>query len=373
MKGAWQALFLMGIYLSTPKTEKASEDGENDKLRFGLSSMQGWRASMEDAHAAHPYLDESTSYFGVYDGHGGKAVSKFCAKYLHQQVLKSEAYLAGDLGTSLQKSFLRMDEMMRGQRGWRELAVLGDKIEKLSGMLEGFIWSPRSSEANDRVNDWAFEEGPHSDFTGPNSGSTACVAVIRGNKLVVANAGDSRCVLSRKGQAHNLSKDHKPELEAEKDRILKAGGFIQVGRVNGSLNLARAIGDMEFKQNKYLPVEKQIVTADPDITSVELCDDDEFLVIACDGIWDCMSSQQLVDFIHQQLKTENKLSAVCEKVFDRCLAPAAGGEGCDNMTMILIQFKKPSNSPDASSVTNQPQSSAQPSEADRSSETIESK
>ncbi|XP_027344530.1 probable protein phosphatase 2C 60 isoform X2 [Abrus precatorius] len=361
----------MGIYLSSPKTDKASDDGENDRLRYGLSSMQGWRASMEDAHAAHPYLDESTSYFGVYDGHGGKAVSKFCAKYLHQQVLKSEAYLAGDLGTSLQKSFLRMDEMMRGQRGWRELAVLGDKIEKISGMLEGFIWSPRSSEANDRFDDWAFEEGPHSDFSGPTSGSTACVAVMRGNKLVVANAGDSRCVLSRKGQAHNLSKDHKPELEAEKDRILKAGGFIQVGRVNGSLNLARAIGDMEFKQNKTLPAEKQIVTADPDINSVELCDDDEFLVIACDGIWDCMSSQQLVDFIHQQLKTEDKLSAVCEKVFDRCLAPTAGGEGCDNMTMILIQFKKPS-SPDAS-VTTQPQSSAQPAEADRVSEKIGSK
>lgn len=51
-----------------------------------------------------------------------------------------------------------MDEMMRGQRGWRELAVLGDKMEKLSGMLEGLIWSPRSSEANDRVDDWAFEE-----------------------------------------------------------------------------------------------------------------------------------------------------------------------------------------------------------------------
>lgn len=51
-----------------------------------------------------------------------------------------------------------MDEMMRGQRGWRELAVMGDKIEKLSGMLEGFIWSPRSSEANDRVDEWAFEE-----------------------------------------------------------------------------------------------------------------------------------------------------------------------------------------------------------------------
>ncbi|WVY89193.1 hypothetical protein V8G54_034707 [Vigna mungo] len=363
--------FEMGIYLSAPKTEKASEDGENDKLRFGLSSMQGWRASMEDAvsnhlllflrfvsfasawflcchrqHAAIPYLDESTSYFGVYDGHGGKAVSKFCAKYLHQQVLKSESYRAGDISTSLQKSFLRMDDMMRGQRGWRELAVLGDKIEKLSGMLEGFIWSPRGSEANENVDDWAFEERVLSD-------------------LVITAAHY---------KAHNLSKDHKPDLEAEKDRILKAGGFIQVGRVNGSLNLARAIGDMEFKQNKYLPAEKQIVTADPDVTSVELCDDDEFLVIACDGIWDCMSSQQLVDFIHQQLKTENKLSAVCEKVFDRCLAPTAGGEGCDNMTMILIQFKKPS-SPDVS-VTNQPQSSAQPQppETDKSSEKkVESK
>ncbi|KAK6912485.1 PPM-type phosphatase-like domain [Dillenia turbinata] len=272
-------LIKMGIYLSTPKTEKFSEDGENDRVRYGLSSMQGWRATMEDAHAAHPDLDASTSFFGVYDGHGGKVVAKFCAKYLHQQVLKSEAYSAGDLGTSVQKAFFRMDEMMRGQRGWRELAVLG--------MLEGFIWSPRSGDGGDQVDDWAFEEeykdavtasGPHSDFSGPTSGSTACVAIIRNNQLLVANAGDSRCVISRKGQ-------------------------------------------------------------------VELCEDDEFIVLACDGIWDCMSSQQLVDFIHEHLNTETKLSAVCEKVMDKCLAPSTiGGEGCDNMTMVLVQFKKPGQS-----------------------------
>ncbi|XP_028121662.1 probable protein phosphatase 2C 60 isoform X4 [Camellia sinensis] len=87
----------------------------------------------------------------------------------------------------------------------------------------------------------------------------------------------------KQGFAYNLSRDHKPDLEAEKDRILKAGGFVQYGRVNGSLNLARAI-DMELKQNKSLPAEKQIVTANPDVNTVELCDDDEFLVIACDGI-----------------------------------------------------------------------------------------
>ncbi|KAL2489937.1 putative protein phosphatase 2C 60 [Forsythia ovata] len=333
--------FEMGIYLSTPKTDKFSEDGENPRLSYGLSSMQGWRAAMEDAHAAIPDLDSSTSFFGVYDGHGGKVVAKFCAKYLHQQVLKHEAYLAGDIGTSVQKAFFRMDEMMRGQRGWRELAVLGDKINKFTGMIEGLIWSPRSGDKRDQVDDWAFEEGPHSDFSGPTSGSTACVAIIRDNQLVIANAGDSRCVISRNGQAYNLSRDHKPDLEAERDRILKAGGFIHAGRVNGSLNLARAIGDMEFKQNKYLPAEKQILTANPDISIVELCDDDEFIVLACDGIWDCMSGQQLVDFIREQLKSETKLSVVCEKVLDRCLAPStAGGEGCDNMTMILVQFKK---------------------------------
>ncbi|GMH11761.1 hypothetical protein Nepgr_013602 [Nepenthes gracilis] len=335
----------MGIYLSAPKTEKFSEDGENSRLRYGYSSMQGWRATMEDAHAAFPDLDASTSFFGVYDGHGGKVVAKFCAKYLHQQFLLSEAYSAGNLIGSLQKAFLRMDEMMRGQRGWRELAILGDKINKFTGMIEGLIWSPRSSDGTEQ-DDWASEEGPHSDFSGPTSGSTACIAVIRDNQLVVANAGDSRCVLSRKGQAHNLSKDHKPDLEAERERILKAGGFIHAGRVNGSLNLARAIGDMEFKQNKFLPVEKQIVTANPDINAVELCDDDDFIVIACDGIWDCMSSQQLVDYVHDQLSLEIKLSVVCERVLDRCLAPStASGEGCDNMTMILVQFKKPTQPP----------------------------
>ncbi|KAA3489859.1 putative protein phosphatase 2C 60 [Gossypium australe] len=331
----------MGIYLSTPKTDKFSEDGENDRVRYGLSSMQGWRAAMEDAHAAYPDLDESTSFFGVYDGHGGKVVAKFCAKYLHQQVLMHEAYATGDLGASVHRAFFRMDEMMRGQRGWRELALLGDKIDKFTGMIEGLIWSPKGGEGIDQDDDWAIEEGPHSDFSGPTSGSTACVAILRNNQLVVANAGDSRCVISRKGQAYNLSRDHKPDLEAEKERILKAGGFIHAGRVNGSLNLSRAIGDMEFKQNKLLPAEKQTVSANPDINTVELCDDDDFLVLACDGIWDCMSSQMLVDFIHEQLRSETKLSVICERVLDRCLAPStATGEGCDNMTMILVQFKK---------------------------------
>ncbi|KAI5390342.1 hypothetical protein KIW84_075597 [Lathyrus oleraceus] len=92
----------MGIYLSALKTEKASEDGENGMLRFGLSSMQGWRASMEDAENGYNIFRFGLCTLAVFCictmalSRLGKAVSKFCAKFLHQQVLRHEAYLAGE-------------------------------------------------------------------------------------------------------------------------------------------------------------------------------------------------------------------------------------------------------------------------------------
>ncbi|KAM0862482.1 hypothetical protein ACQ4PT_045247 [Festuca glaucescens] len=331
----------MGVHLSTPKTEKYSQDGEGRQVRYGLASMQGWRTTMEDAHVALPQLDECTSFFGVFDGHGGKSVAKFCAKYLHVQVLKYEA--KNGLATAAKKAFFRMDEMMQGHRGWRELNELGDKGQKLAGMLEGMVRSPKGGNSGRPWDGWS-EEGHHSDFEGPTCGSTACVAIIRNDRLVVANAGDSRCVISRKGQSHDLSRDHKPDLAAERERIQHAGGFVVAGRVNGSLNLSRAIGDMELKNNLRFPADRQIVSAEPEVNTVQLSDDDEFIVLACDGIWDCMSSQEVVDFVHEKLRTEDSLSAVCEKMLDRCLAPEAGGEGCDNMTVIVVQFKKPTKS-----------------------------
>ena len=78
---------------------------------------------------------------------------------------------------------------------------------------------------------------------GKDSGTTAIVALLRGNRLVVANVGDSRCVLCRGKKAVDMSLDHKPEEECETERIKKAGGKITGdGRVNGGLNLSRAIG-----------------------------------------------------------------------------------------------------------------------------------
>ncbi|XP_047941297.1 probable protein phosphatase 2C 21 isoform X1 [Salvia hispanica] len=351
----------MGASHSTPKTEKSSEDGENDRLRFGLAAMQGWRATMDDAHAAIPNLDNTRSLFGVYDGYRGDEVAKFCAKFLHQQVLKQEEYSAGDVGTALRKAFLRMDEMMTGQRGWRELVILGDKLHMFDGLMECLIFATRHGAEAD---EWT-EEGPHSNFRGPYSGSTACVAVIGENQLVVANAGDSRCVISRNGQALELSVDHRPILPVERERIIRGGGYVRWGRVQGYLDISRAIGGVEFKSIINLPPEEQMVTADPEVKTVEFTDKDEFIVIATDGIClplrDSMSSQEVVEFIHKQLQQESKLSSVCEKVLDWCLAPTDRvGDGCDNMTMILIQLKKPVQSGEPSGMRSpDPKSSSQ--------------
>jgi len=118
------------------------------------------------------------------------------------------------------------------------------------------------------------------------------------------------------------------------------------------------LGDMELKQNEVLPAERQIVTAEPELKTVKLSEDDEFIVLACDGIWDCMTSQEVVDFVHKHLNTEDNLSDVCEKLLNRCVAPTSGGEGCDNMTVIIVQFKKPLSSA-ATTSTEQPAATAE--------------
>lgn len=94
------------------------------------------------------------------------------------------------------------------------------------------------------------------------AGCTAVVALVVGNKIYVANAGDSRAVMMRNGVAIALSEDHKPTQERELNRIKSAGGYVNVvGRVNGNLNLSRSLGDLKYKQLKHLKPEEQVKQA----------------------------------------------------------------------------------------------------------------
>lgn len=296
----------MGQTLSEPVVEKTSAHGEDDRLFYGVSAMQGWRISMEDAHTtvldllanadaqdakAHP---SKLSFFGVFDGHGGDKVALFAGENIHRIVAKQDAFKAGNYEQALKDGFLATDRAI--------------------------------------LNDPKYEEEV--------SGCTACVGLISNDKVYIANAGDSRSVIGIKGRAKPLSQDHKPQLEVEKNRITAAGGFVDFGRVNGNLALSRAIGDFEFKKSAELAPEAQIVTAYPDVEVHDITDDDEFLVIACDGIWDCQSSQAVIEFVRRGIAAKQDLDKICENMMDNCLASNSetGGVGCDNMTMVIIAF-----------------------------------
>jgi len=296
----------MGQTLSEPVVEKFSEGGEDERLIYGVSCMQGWRISMEDSHATildlqnceddskkkATTIDTRLSFFGVYDGHGGDKVALFSGDNVHKILAKQAAFENGNFEQALKDGFLATDR-----------AILQD------------------SRYEDEV-----------------SGCTASAALITSDKIYVANAGDSRTVLGVKGRAKPLSYDHKPQNEGEKARITAAGGFVDFGRVNGNLALSRAIGDFEFKKSADLPPEQQIVTAFPDVVVHEISDDDEFLVVACDGIWDCQSSQAVVEFVRRGIAAKQDLHKICENMMDNCLASNSetGGVGCDNMTMVVV-------------------------------------
>ncbi|GAB0094185.1 Probable protein phosphatase CG10417 [Sergentomyia squamirostris] len=177
---------------------------------------------------------------------------------------------------------------------------------------------------------------------GKDSGCTAVVALLAGKDLYVANAGDSRCVVCRSGRAIEMSFDHKPEDDLERTRITNAGGKVTMdGRVNGGLNLSRAIGDHGYKMNYELPPDQQMISALPDVKKLTLMPEDEFMVLACDGIWNFMSSETVVEFVKKRLdEGKETLSKICEELFDHCLAKDTSGDGtgCDNMTAIIVKF-----------------------------------
>lgn len=116
------------------------------------------------------------------------------------------------------------------------------------------------------------------------------MVLITETEIYCANAGDSRSVLCVKGKADALSIDHKPDDEEELKRIKRGGGEVWEGRVNGNLNLSRAMGDLEYKNNKSLRPEEQIITAKPDVQKRPLAGAD-FIVMGCDGIWECKTNQ----------------------------------------------------------------------------------
>lgn len=296
----------MGAFLDKPKTDKYNEQGEGNGLAYALSSMQGWRIEMEDAHCAVlglPFSLEDWSFFAVFDGHAGARVSAHCAENLLDSITQSEEFRNSankcDLSTNGQSN---VDNVKRGIRdGFLRLD------EKMRTMISG----------EDK------------------SGSTAVCCLVSPHHVFIANCGDSRAVLSREKKAVFSTQDHKPINPAEKERIQNAGGSVMIQRVNGSLAVSRALGDYEYKQVEGKGPCEQLVSPEPEIfVEKRENEKDEFLVLACDGVWDVMSNEELCDFIRSRLLVTDNLTSVCNEVIDTCLYKGSR----DNMSIVLVTF-----------------------------------
>ncbi|KAJ8968317.1 hypothetical protein NQ317_007567 [Molorchus minor] len=284
----------MGQTLSEPVTAKDTVCCQDTNYRVASSCMQGWRINMEDSHTHILSLpdDPGAAFFAVYDGHGGAKIAEYAGKHLHKYIIKQSEYSTGNIPEAMRKGFLELDETMLYKESLKN----------------------------------------------EPSGTTAVAIIIKDDKLYCANVGDSRAIASIAGKAEPLSKDHKPNNPEEYERITAAGGWVDSNRVNGNLALSRALGDFVFKRNSEKGPQEQIVTAFPDIEEKTITTDWEFLVLACDGIWDVMSNEEVILYVRENIANGIEPEEICENLMMRCLAPDCqmAGLGCDNMTVIIV-------------------------------------
>jgi len=246
----------------------------------------------------------------------GQEVALYVKKYYCKEFVKLASYKSKQYKIALEESFQKMDEMMKTEAGKKELGQLS---------------------ANQGEQSYA--------------GCTATTILITPNEIYCANAGDSRTVACKGGQALALSNDHKPDDPEERKRIYNANGFVEDGRVNGMLALSRALGDFEYKSNPMFKAKDQAVTAHPDVKVIPMTNDIQYILLACDGLWDCMTNEEAINHCNTKIYNNkfsknnlkiNDLKKGVEDLVDACCASdisSSQGIGCDNITACIVEFK----------------------------------
>lgn len=300
--------------INPPGKTKAQRDEESDDDVKGAAKTAGdntvAKINQDRGGVAFPYGNcPRTALFAAYDGHGdgGEHVAQY-ALHEVQRRLEIHPKFSSDIAQAFRDTFIEVDQ---------DLSSIPE-IEPLY------------------------------------AGATANVVLLREKTLTIANAGDSRAVLSRRrtGGGKNmrltmdLSVDQNPDSPGEQDRIEAAGGFVSPPPEPGlsarvwldpeytqiGLAMGRSIGDHAVK-----PVG---VIAEPEVTSHELTDEDEFMIIATDGVWEFITSEEAVDIVARHLDAGEGASRACQCLIEE----AAGkwhdieGEYRDDITALVVTF-----------------------------------
>ncbi|XP_021807127.1 protein phosphatase 2C 56-like [Prunus avium] len=296
--------------------------GRNNKgVTWGFTSVIGRRREMEDAVAVIPGFMSRTCdhvggctapgsrtsseispvhFFGVYDGHGGNQVAKFCAERMHEVIAQE----------------------------WDRETVDGYEWQRK--------WETAFSIGFERADNELLEEAIAPEMVG----STAVVAILSGCQIITSNCGDSRAVLCRGTETIPLTVDQKPDREDELVRIEGGGGKVinwNGARVFGVLAMSRAIGD-RYLRPWIIPV--------PEITFMTRTDEDECLILASDGLWDVMTNEEVGEVARHLLRRRRRsISSLtddippAQAVADHLTEIAYGRNSSDNISIIVVDLK----------------------------------
>lgn len=331
-EGALQKLGKMDPALTVPQGSFNNSAGESvptprSSFRVGVTEDRNrkCRRTMEDTHAylynflgtpapsASPDIngndppgpaDESqisenasnvvetdNGYFAIFDGHAGTFAAEWCGKKLHlilEEIMRKSPNTP--VPELLDQTFTSVDQQLeklpvKNSGCTAVIAVLRweDRVPSSQSATGSAAIAPAAAAATKDDTNSETTETPTQDAPGASAILPKLQEkAVRQRVLYTANVGDARIVLCRNGKALRLSYDHKGSDENEGRRIASAGGLILNNRVNGVLAVTRALGD------SYL---KELVTGHPYTTETVIQpDNDEFIILACDGVSICSST-----------------------------------------------------------------------------------
>ncbi|CAH1802159.1 unnamed protein product, partial [Owenia fusiformis] len=266
------------------------------QLEVSTYYIKNTRRKMEDRHVVLPDLNSlfgfkdavDQSYFAVFDGHGGVDASVYAATHLHHNIVNHPNF-NDDLETAMRHGFTDTDAK--------------------------FV----AKAARESI----------------RSGSTGVCTILRDGTLHVAWLGDSQAMLVKNGSQFTLMEPHKPEREDEKKRIEELGGCVVwygAWRVNGSLSVSRAIGDADHKP---------YISGEPDYASFPIGGSDDYIVLACDGLWDTVTPNDLVHIVHEHIKETNDYNSVAKKLVET----ARDNGSNDNITVVVVFLRRDIGTP----------------------------
>jgi serine/threonine protein phosphatase PrpC len=292
--------------LEKKKSERSRRQHTDMKITIHQAEARGTRPLMEDRYVIH--LFNGIAVFGVFDGHGGTAAAEIVSQSLIP-ALRAEFRRA--IAKGVHYTFTESNPQPPD-------AIERETVESLKNNFKEAIAQTEREALMYLVEQRDF------------SGTTLCACMCTRSTLLVANLGDSRVVLSRRGVMKVVTRDHSARDESEKRRIEGVGGFVSLeGYLGGLVQVSRAIGDIDpSTREKVLGL-----SAEPDIFEFPLDrEKDEFIIVACDGLWEVMSCQAAVQHVRATLKTTkgNLFQAT-----DDLVAKALSLGTSDNVTVII--------------------------------------